>query len=427
MLSDEDISGNANSIRPDVQAPAKKEGSNCNSGRTSSDGNSSNTNSSGTREPISADKSYYNEFLGATSIIQDGYTMNPYSMFVTGNDNCDPAAANSYEAMFYNTGEFEQGSSGSTVPPSLDSMNPLPTPQYEFDTEMLNGGYQTFSDDSMYAGYRGTPSMGGGSVPLDVIVTQPHLHPSSNGQSLSGPPLSSLVPVSTGFYSNSYQQQQQQPQTDLLSAASFSSERPAQHGDPGPISPAMPAAAPMRSRNVKTGNSAGKSSDSPNQNGTSPVRTVRKYTQRAPRPPESSAMAGLDPAVKEFRREKNKRAAREFRDRQKKLLNDLTTRVKDLEAERDGLTIRLQYMENEIRLYKEQINDYRTAMLKFTVSAAAAATPTAAATTVAAVHLSGSSQLSSSSPSSSSSSSSSSSLPCQQQQQQQFPQGVTEY
>ena len=80
-------------------------------------------------------------------------------------------------------------------------------------------------------------------------------------------------------------------------------------------------------------------------------------------------MAALDPAVKEFRREKNKRAAREFRDRQKKLLNDLTTRVKDLEAERDGLAIRLQYMENEVKLYKEQINDYRTAMLKFTVSA----------------------------------------------------------
>lgn len=105
------------------------------------------------------------------------------------------------------------------------------------------------------------------------------------------------------------------------------------------------------------------------QNSTSSGHVVRKYTQRAPRGPESSAMAALDPAVKEFRREKNKRAAREFRDRQKKLLNDLTTRVKDLEAERDGLAIRLQYMENEVKLYKEQINDYRTAMLKFTVSA----------------------------------------------------------
>ena len=66
-----------------------------------------------------------------------------------------------------------------------------------------------------------------------------------------------------------------------------------------------------------------------------------------------------------FRREKNKQAARDFRDRQKKTLQDLNTRVRALETERNALTARLLHRESEAKLYEQQIADYRDLLLLY--------------------------------------------------------------
>ena len=65
------------------------------------------------------------------------------------------------------------------------------------------------------------------------------------------------------------------------------------------------------------------------------------------------------------RREKNKQAARDFRDRQKKTLQDLNTRVRALETERNALTARLLHRESEAKLYEQQIADYRDLLLLY--------------------------------------------------------------
>lgn len=304
---------------------------------------------------------FSNDFSGYTA------TMN---LCMFGDDvPSSSSSSSSYETMYFDGYDDRNP----IIPSTLDNLNPLPTPQYDFDAEMLgdgsgNGlGYGT--DDPMAVNYRGTP----------------------NAAAMPGPPLSSLMSAGPEYYSHPYTMQGHSFSSSSSSSSSSlqlpGGEMPTQQGCSSsatisPVIPVMvPSASPLteagtRARNSKSSNNtaiaaaAAAGKGSPGQNCTSSGHVVRKYTQRAPRGPESSAMAALDPAVKEFRREKNKRAAREFRDRQKKLLNDLTTRVKDLETERDGLAIRLQYMENEVKLYKEQINDYRTAMLKFTVSTA---------------------------------------------------------
>ena len=96
--------------------------------------------------------------------------------------------------------------------------------------------------------------------------------------------------------------------------------------------------------------------------------TPSSQASTPPSSPESHKGAAREAMDYEtFRREKNKQAARDFRDRQKKTLLDLNNRVRALETERNALTARLLHRESEAQLYEQQIADYRDLLLLYSV------------------------------------------------------------